>query len=94
MEKSIQLQWIKENRLYQKKIEKEKIEEILTQTKEGKLSDMVEDLISEIEGIYINFDRNKKKNQEKIWIRYKQQEKSIDGKEYDTLYLQLCDCCK
>lgn len=94
MEKSIQLQWIKENRLYQKKIEKEKIEEILTQTKEGKLSDMVEDLISEIEGIYINFDRNKKKNQEKIWIRYKQQEKSIDGKEDDTLYLQLCDCCK
>lgn len=92
MKESIQLQWIKENRLHQKKIDKGKIEEILTETKD--LSEMIEVPISEIECIYINFDRNKKKNEEKVWIRYVQGEKSIDGKEYVILYLHLCDCCK
>lgn len=92
MKGSIQLQWIKENRLHQKNIDKGKIEEIFTKTKE--LSEMIEVPISEIECIYINFDRNKKKNEEKIWIRYLQSEKSIDGKQYVILYLLLCDYCK
>ena len=94
MKEAIQLQWIKENRLHQKKIDKGKFEEILTETKERKISDVVGELISEIECIYINFDRNKKKNEEKIWIRYMQGEKSINGKECVTLYLLLCDCCR
>lgn len=63
MKNSIQLQWIKENRLHQKILDEETIEEIFKETEE-KVGN-----ISEIECIYINFDRNKKKRENKIWIR-------------------------
>ena len=93
MKKSIQLQWIKENRLHKKNVETEKIEEILKETEENKLSEKV-GAISEVEAIYINFDRNKKKNEEEIWIRYSYGEKCIEGNQYKLFYLKLCDCCK
>ena len=93
MKKSIQLQWIKENRLHQKTIDIEIIEEILKETEEKELSEKIEP-ISEIKCIYINFDRNKKKKEEKIWIKYLQEEKRIEGNDYKLFYLRLCDYCK
>ena len=93
MEKLIELQWIRDNRIHKKKITRESLEDALGEKTE--LISLIEP-ISEIEYIYINFDRNKKKKKSSMWIKYLQKdgETNIDIEQYKMFYNKVSRFCE
>lgn len=91
MERLIKLHLVQGSRMYEKTIGVQQLEELIGE--EGELLSTIEPT-SEIEYIYINFDRNKNKKRS-MWIKYLQNdgEKNIDIEQYRLFYKNINKLC-
>jgi len=86
MDGNIELQWIRENLLYKKKV-KIDIKDLEKLKQKLKKSENIKE-------IYINFDRNKHKNISQIWVGdVSARERSVIFEDDKSTYLKISEYC-